>query len=113
MKSHKFHHCNRYGLLICVLTLVFCLNACGPRSEPAKPIPIQDDIIRQSENAVHVNTASAAELETLPYIGPKLALKIVEHRERYGPFRRAEHLMLIQGISDSRFRQIRAFVRVN
>ncbi len=42
-----------------------------------------------------------------------MAAQIVEHRERYGPFRRPEHLMLIPGISDSRFRKIRDLVRVD
>jgi competence protein ComEA len=49
-------------------------------------------------------------LERLPGIGPALASRIVEQRERYGPFRRAEHLMLVRGISERRFRQLRPYV---
>jgi competence protein ComEA len=63
-------------------------------------------------NAVNLNTASAEELQRIPHIGEKLASKIIEHREVRGPFRRVEHLMLIQGISDKRFRKIRPLVRV-
>lgn len=64
------------------------------------------------ENSAHisVNRASREELENLPGIGPALAARIVEHRERFGPFRRAEHLMLVRGISERRFRQLRPFV---
>ena len=59
---------------------------------------------------VSINRASREELEKLPGIGPALAARIVEQRERFGPFRRAEHLMLVRGISERRFRQLRPYV---
>jgi competence ComEA-like helix-hairpin-helix protein len=61
---------------------------------------------------INLNTASAVELEKLPGIGPTLAARIVAHRERYGRFRRAEHLILVRGMSDGRFRRLRDFVTV-
>ena len=64
------------------------------------------------ETAVDVNTASQSELEKLPFIGENFAHKIIEHREKYGEFRRAEHLLLIEGISDRKFRQIRNRIKV-
>ncbi len=77
--------------------------------------PISDDAafeIASAENAININTASQKELETIPYIGEKIATKIIEHREQIGPFRKPEHLMLIPGISDKRFRKIRQMVKV-
>ena len=65
-----------------------------------------------AEHAININTASAEDLQRIPHIGEKLAAKITEHREVNGPFRRVEHLMLISGISDERFRKIRPLVRV-
>lgn len=62
---------------------------------------------------VSINRASREELEKLPGIGPTLAARIVEQRERYGPFRRAEHLMLVRGISERRFRQLRPFINAD
>lgn len=59
---------------------------------------------------VPLNTASREELERLPGVGPVLAARIVEHRERYGPFRRAEHLLMVRGISERRFLQLRPYV---
>ena len=61
---------------------------------------------------VNINSASVAELEQLPGIGPGLAERIVTHRQEHGPFRRAEHLMMVRGISDRKFREIRLLVRV-
>jgi competence protein ComEA len=59
---------------------------------------------------VNINTASAAELEKLPGVGPALAARIVEHRARYGRFRRVEHLLIIRGMSDARFRHLRQLI---
>jgi competence ComEA-like helix-hairpin-helix protein len=64
-----------------------------------------------SPTAVNLNTASANELEKLPHIGKTLAARIVEFRETNGPFRKPEHLILVQGISDKRFREIRDSVK--
>jgi competence protein ComEA len=65
---------------------------------------------RQDPPPVFINEASREELERLPGIGPALAARIVEHRERYGRFRRAEHLLLVRGISERRFLQLRPYV---
>lgn len=59
---------------------------------------------------LNINTASEAELASLPFIGPKLAGDIVEFRDQHGPFRRPEHLMLIRGVSEKRFRSIQNLI---
>jgi competence protein ComEA len=51
-------------------------------------------------------------LETLPGIGKGLAERIIEHRERFGPFRRIEHLIIVRGISDRRFRALQDMITV-
>ncbi len=61
---------------------------------------------------ININTASLEDLEKLPHIGEKLAQKIVEHREEFGKFRKAEYLILVDGISDRRFREIRSLIKV-
>ena len=61
---------------------------------------------------ININIASAKELEALPGIGKGLAKRIVEHRAKYGPFRRAEHLIIVRGISDGRFRALRDLITV-
>lgn len=61
---------------------------------------------------INLNTASASELETLPGIGKGLAERIIEHREEFGPFRRVEHLIIVRGISDRRFRGLKDLVTV-
>jgi len=65
-----------------------------------------------SPGAVNINKATVDELEKLPHIGRKTAEAIVRFREENGPFRRAENLMLIRGVSESRFQELRPSVSV-
>lgn len=59
---------------------------------------------------VHLNTATTAELEALPGIGPSLAQAIVAERSRLGGFRRIDDLRRVRGIGDRRFEQLRPLV---
>ncbi len=52
------------------------------------------------------------ELEKLPGIGKGLAERIIDHREKFGSFRRIEHLIIVRGISDRRFRALRDLITV-
>lgn len=65
-----------------------------------------------AHSRININTASAKELETLPGIGKGLAERIIEQREKHGPFRRPEHLIIVRGISDKRFRALRDLITV-
>ena len=76
-------------------------------------LPLEDAPPVERASRVSLNRASREELEKLPGIGPALAARIVEHRERYGPFRRAEHLMMVRGISDRLFRGLRPYVTLD
>src|SRR5215203_2153927 len=59
---------------------------------------------------ININKANRADLEKLPHVGPVLAGKIVEYRDRNGPFRKTEHLLLVDGISEARFQEISEFI---
>jgi len=48
----------------------------------------------------------------LPGIGKGLAERIIDHREKFGPFRRPEHLIIVRGISDKRFRALQDLITV-
>ncbi len=62
--------------------------------------------------ALNLNTATVRELESLPGIGPSLARKIVEFREKKGGFKRVEELLAVPGISEKRFRVLKEKVFV-
>ncbi len=54
----------------------------------------------QAVTIVHLNTATAVELEKLPGIGPVLAERIVEYRTAHGPFTRLDQLHEVKGVGD-------------
>lgn len=58
---------------------------------------------------IDLNTASAAELEALPRIGPALARRITEDRETRGPFRSIEDLRRVRGIGPRTIEGLRPF----
>ena len=61
---------------------------------------------------VDLNRAGPRELDGLPGIGPVLAARIVEHRERHGGFRRPEELMVVRGIGPRLYARLEGRVRV-
>ena len=61
---------------------------------------------------LNLNTATLEELDALPGIGPVLAERIVQFRERRGGFRRVEELLAIPGISEARWQVLRELVVV-
>jgi competence protein ComEA len=61
---------------------------------------------------INVNTATPAELETLPGIGPTLAEAIIAERERRGGFRSVNELRDVRGIGEKRFADLKDRVTV-
>jgi competence protein ComEA len=52
---------------------------------------------------ININTASAAELTQLKGIGPNHAAKIIEFREKNGPFKFPEDIIQVPGIGRKTF----------
>lgn len=92
--------------------LTLCLFALNCTQKP-KSFTQNQTQIQTSKDAVNINSANLKELEKLQGVGEKTARKIIEHREKFGKFRRSEHLMLIEGISDRRFRKMRSMIKVD
>jgi len=61
---------------------------------------------------VDLNTATAAQLDDLPGLGPVLAQRVVDHRSDRGAFASVEQLREVEGIGESKFAQLRELVRV-
>ncbi len=59
-----------------------------------------------------LNTATEAQLEALPGIGPSLAQAIIQEREHEGGFHSVDDLRRVHGIGDVRFAQLRPLVSV-
>jgi len=90
MKSHRMR------LTALVLALAFAVAALPAVAAEAK--------------SVNVNTATVEQLQLLPNVGPAVAARILEHREKNGPFKAAEDLMLVRGIGEKSFEKLRPYV---
>lgn len=59
---------------------------------------------------ININKASQSELESLPGIGPSIALKIILYRQENGNFLQIEDIKNVQGIGESKFENIKQFI---
>ena len=101
-------------IFLLVLTLLFAAAAAAlfftgrPRSE-GYTVTTQRDAGPQEPQSgpLNINTATAAQLETLDGIGPVLAQRIVEYRETNGPFASVEGLLEVKGLGPGILEAIR------
>jgi len=84
--------------LVALIALAAPVDAQGPTTTTSAA---------DAARTINLNTATAAELETLPGIGPAMAARILEYREKNGPFQKIEELMNIQGIGERVFLRLR------
>jgi competence protein ComEA len=61
---------------------------------------------------VNLNTATVADLDTLPGVGPVLAQRILEARDARGGFRAVSDLREVSGIGTARYEQLKDLVTV-
>jgi competence protein ComEA len=62
--------------------------------------------------AIDVNRASAADLQSVPGIGKSLAQRIVDFRDKNGPFGKVEDLLKVQGIGEKSLERLRPYLTV-
>lgn len=81
---------NRRRLLTLLATVIVVWSAVGLAlaEEPGK---------------ININTASADELTKLKQVGPNYAARIIEYREKNGPFQKPEDIMKVKGIGPKTF----------
>jgi competence protein ComEA len=61
---------------------------------------------------VNINTATLAELEKLPRIGPQIAQRILDYRKENGDFKKIEEILKVRGIGEKVFEQLKDLITV-
>ena len=107
------------ALLSFLLVLYAGLRLIPPAEEPGPPADrafvIELEIVPvefAERRPLDLNSATAAELDRLPGIGPELARRIVAYREVHGPFAAVEDLLRVEGIGPVTLERIRDLVTV-
>lgn len=95
--ASRRHRILAVGVFMSLLLLMPAL-LCGKKKPPAHPI--------------NLNSASAAELQQVPGIGPSTADKILEMRKSYGAFKSVDDLLAIKGIGPKRLEKMRKYLTV-
>lgn len=72
------------------------------------PVPLA-----ASTNGVDINAADEGQLKQLPGVGPHLAARIVDHRDKHGPFQRVDDLRSVHGIGPATLERLRPVVMVS
>ena len=95
--------------LVSVLAVVLCVAAVAVPAAASQEgkAPAKPSRAAASSQIVNVNTASAADFEALPGIGPKLAARIIDYRQKNGPFKKLEDLMNVQGLGEKNFLKLK------
>lgn len=95
-----------------------------PRLDEENPLPVlqggsdSDSDAGGSETApvaggfININTATLDQLDTLPGIGPAIAQRIVDYREKIGGFKSIEEITQVSGIGEATFAKIKASISV-
>ncbi len=95
----EMHLARRVTLVLLAAALL--ATSAAAQKKPLPPAP------------VNVNSATVAELKTLPGLGEVMAKDIVRYRENNGPFRRVEELLIIKGISKKRLEGWKPYLKIN
>ena len=97
------------------LALAFAM-LCGGTALADAPESTEQTTVTASEangleGQININTASAAELELLPGVGPSIAKRIVDYREKH-PFQQRNNIMRVKGIGQKTFAKIKDYLVV-
>jgi competence protein ComEA len=79
-----------------------------PPAVPTTPAPAS----APTTPPLNLNTATAAELEKLPGVGPAVAARILEYRQKNGGFKKIEDLMNVRGIGEKSFLRLKPLITV-
>jgi comEA protein len=90
--------CRTRWIFAFVALCSLCLPVVAKKKPPAHP--------------VNLNTASAAELQQVPGIGPSTADKILQMRKAYGAFKSVDDLRAVRGIGEKRLAKMKKYLTV-
>jgi len=99
-------------VMMVLLVLGLGVAQATAHAEQGAPRRATPDAKASASAPVNLNTATAAQLESLPGIGKSTAERILEYREKNGGFKKVEDLMNVRGIGEKSFLKLKPLVTV-
>ena len=96
---------NVFSVMLTIMALFTLLIVNPAFAAGEKEGVIKSNEIVASMEKIDINKADAKTLTTLKGIGKDRAVKIIEYREKNGPFEKIEDLMKVKGIGKKIFEQ--------
>ena len=87
-------------LLVVCFVMVFSYGVWAQQKAPAK------------SSLININTAGVDQLVKLPRVGPTIAQRIIDFREKNGKFKRLEDIMKVKGIGEKTFAGMKKMITV-
>ena len=97
-----------FRTVLSIVAVVFLLGALPSAAAPGQTrASAHSAATPPLTTIVNINTASASDFEALPGIGAKTATRIVDYRQKNGPFKKVEELMNVRGIGEKNFLKLK------
>lgn len=103
---------------IIAVAWVILTNRTQPLIVPSSGQPLTNTDVHSSQapmtagSLLDLNTATAAQLEHLPGIGPALAARIIADRTQHGPYATVDQLDRVKGIGPKTLEKLRPHITV-
>lgn len=90
----------------------------GIKFDGAKKVSSENSFVSVEKSSetldlvVNINTATSIELETLPSIGPVMAQRIIDYRNRHGRFTSKLEIKNVSGIGEKTYEKLKDKIRI-
>jgi competence protein ComEA len=98
--------------MIRIVFAVLVVLGLGAAATAAQDAPRRSAASSAAAAPINLNTASLAQLETVPGIGKSTAERILEYRQKNGAFKKVEDLMNVRGVGEKSFLKLKPLVTV-
>ena len=99
-------------MMTAIVLVVGLVAAAVSAQEAGRPATKASAATASAGAPINLNTATVAQLETLPGIGKSTAERILEYRQKNGSFKKVEDLMNVRGIGEKSFLKMKALITV-